>query len=510
PGERNMQTDKSPIRFAQARGARLAWQIWGDGPAMVAIPPLAQNIEMAWESPYIQRMLDRFGTFSRYLHFDKRGTGASDRRSEIPGIDERVDDVQRVMDDADIESAHLFVQSDGGPMAILFAATYPERVNSLILHGTGACLAPPITEEERIIRRERQVREWGTPESQIVDRFAPSLAADQEYRTWHQKYERQSATTDSLRELLDLATEMDVREVLPSLDVPTLVIHRKGERIIPLSLGRELADSIPGARLLELDGEDHFAYAGDIDIWMTEVERFVTGEVKPRTTTRATGKSVRIVTLGRFAVEIDGTDLPTSAWGSRLARQLLKRLVAARGWPVTREELFDILWPEEADLRVLGPRLSVQLSAIRRVLGGGIVADRHTVRLDLDEVSTDLESLYKASDDAAVVAAYSGEFLPEDRYDDWTAGPRDEARTRFVLAARRLADRQRASGDPLLAVSLGRRLLEADRYDNEAHRLVVESLVAGGEIGEARRSHQHWQKTMAEIGVTIGPFDSHS
>lgn len=506
-----MQTHRSPIEFAQARGARLAWQIWGEGPAtIVAIPPLAQNIEVAWESPYIQRMLDRFGTFSRYLHFDKRGTGASDRRSAAPGIDERVDDVRRVMDDAGIEAAHLFVQSDGGPMSILFAATYPERVNSLIFHGSGACLAPSITEEERIIRRERQVREWGTPESQIVDRFAPSMAADQEFRTWHQRYERQSATTDSLRELLDLSSEMDVREILPSLDVPTLVIHRKDERIIPLALGRELASSIPGARLLELDGEDHFAYAGDIDLWMTEVERFVTGDVKPRTTTVPTEKTVRIVTLGRFGVEVNGTDLPTSVWGSRLARQLLKRLVAARGWPVTREELFDMLWPDEADLRLLGPRLSVQLSAIRRVMGGGIIADRHMVRLDLEEVSTDLEDFYKTTDDAAVVAAYSGEFLPEDRYDDWTAGPRDEARTRFVTAARRLAERKRDSGDPLLAVSLGRRLLEADRYDDDAHRLVVESLLAGGEVGEARRSHRFWREAMAEIGVTIGSFDPDS
>lgn len=477
---------------------------------MVAIPPLAQNIEVAWESPYIERMLDRFGTFSRYLHFDKRGTGASDRRSQIPGIDERVDDVRRVMDDAGIDAAHLFVQSDGGPMSILFAATYPERVNSLILHGSGACLAPAITEEERIARRERQVREWGTSESQIVDRFAPSLASDQGFRTWHQRYERQSATTDSMRELLDLAAEMDVREILPSIDVPTLVIHRKDERVIPLALGRELATSIPGARLLELDGEDHFAYAGEIDLWMTEVERFVTGEVKQRATNRATSTSRHVITLGRFAVEVDGAEQPTSVWGSRLARQLLKRLVAARGWPVTRDELFDMLWPEEADRGVLGPRLSVQLSAVRRVLGYGILADRHTVRLDVEEVSTDLENFYKTTDDAAVVAAYTGEFLPEDRYDDWTAGPRDEARTRFVSAARRLAQRRRDSGDPLIAVTLGRRLLETDRYDDEAHRLVVECLTESGELGEARRSHQVWRETMAEIGVTIGSFQPDS
>jgi pimeloyl-ACP methyl ester carboxylesterase/DNA-binding SARP family transcriptional activator len=497
------------VHFGQARGARLAWQMWGDGPAtIVAVPPLAQNIEVAWEWHQLRAMLERFGTFSRYLHFDKRGTGSSDRRSRVPGIDERVDDLRAVMDDAGVSRAHFFVQSDGGPMAILFAATYPERVEGLILFGTGAAMLPPgVPEETRIRMRERRVSTWGTPQSHMVDDFAPSMAADQEYRTWHQRYERTAASSESLRELLDMIAEMDVREVLPTLDVPTLVIHRTNDLRVPVDLGRELAETIPGARMLELDGDDHFAYVGDLDEWMPEVERFVTGEVRSRPPAPATPPSVRIVTLGGFGVEVDGQALPTGAWGSRLARQLCKRLVAARGWPVTRDELIDMLWPDESDLRRLSARLSVQLSGVRRVLGRGVVADRETVRLDLDEVSTDLEDFYRATDDATVVAAYTGEFLPEDRYDDWSTAPRDEARTRFVAASRRLAGLELEAGDPLRAATLARGIIDADRYDDEAHRLVVEALLAAGETGQARRAHEAWAEALAEIGVTIDPFD---
>ncbi|MFW2383211.1 MAG: alpha/beta fold hydrolase, partial [Acidimicrobiales bacterium] len=150
-------TSIPPIHFAQARGARIAYQIFGEGQAtIVSIPPMAQNIEMAWERPEIRRMFDRFGSFSRFLHFDKRGTGASDRRSHVPGIDERVDDLRAVLDHAAIERSHFFVSSEGGPMAILFAATYPDRVQSLTLWGSGPSMMPAeMTEDERMERIER-------------------------------------------------------------------------------------------------------------------------------------------------------------------------------------------------------------------------------------------------------------------------------------------------------------------------------------------------------------------
>ncbi len=506
-------TEIPPIRFAPAGEARIGYQVFGDGPVtLVAIPPAAQNIEIAWERLEVRRMFDRFGSFSRFLHFDKRGTGVSDRRSQVPGIDERVDDLRAVMDHAGIARAHFFAASEGGPMAILFAATYPHRVLSITLFGSGPSLVPPnMSAEERTAQREGQRRYaavWGTPDSPVVDGFAPSLAADQSFRSWHQRYERAAASTESLRDLLELTLDMDVREVLPALDLPVLVLHRKGDRIVPIEWGRELADGIAGARLVELEGDDHFGYAGDVDTWMTELERFVTGEVKPRPELPNLHPTVRIETLGRFAVIVDDEEVPVSAWGSRRARQLLKRLVTARGWPVTRDHLCDILWPEEGDRQRLGARLSVQLSAVRRVLGGGVIASRESVQLDLDEVETDLERFFAAADDAAVVAAYGGEFLPEDVFDDWAGPVRDEVRSRFVASARSLAHRYVDAGRHALAAEVARRLLVADKFDEEAHSLLVESLLAAGESGEAKRAHEVWAAAMAELGIEIEPFGS--
>ncbi len=501
-----------PIRFASARGTRLAYQIFGEGAAtIVSIPPMAQNIELAWERPEIRRMLERFGSFSTFLHFDKRGTGASDRRSKVPGIDERVEDLRTVLDDAGVGSAHFYANSEGGPMAILFAVTYPERVESLVLWGSGPSMMPAdMTDKQRVEQKERHERfisRWGTTESPVVDGFAPSLAGDQAFRSWHQRYERSAASTESLRDLLDLIIEMDVREVLPSVTAPTLVLHRKGDRVVDIALGHELADNIPRDRLIELNGDDHFSYVGDIETWMTEVERFVTGEVSSTGHPVAAMPTVRIHTMGRFAVDVDGVEIPASAWGSRRARQLCKRLVAARGWPVTRDELIDILWPNESDLRRLSARLSVQLSAVRKILHGGVIADRETVRLDLDSVSTDIESFYGAADDGAIVASYDGEFLPEDVYEDWTAGIRDEVRSRFVSATRRMALRsvERRSFDE--AAKHARNLIRVDRFDEEAHRLLVTALSGSGESGEARRAHERWASAMAERDIEVVPFE---
>ena len=233
----------------------------------------------------------------------------------------------------------------------------------------------------------------------------------------------------------------------------------------------------------------------------------MTGTVQPREPAAVTEHAVRIFTLGRFAVEVDGNEVSKSAWGSRLARQLCKRLVAARGWPVTRDELIELLWPGEFDPSRLGARLSVQLSAVRRVLKGGVIADRESVRLDLDEVSTDLEDFHKATDDAAVVAAYTGEFLPEDVYEDWTAGSRDEARSRFVATARRLAARYIDEGILHRAAPLARRLVDVDPYDDDAYRMLITALAAAGEGGEARHAHEAWNAALAELDLTPPPLD---
>ncbi|MGI9596157.1 MAG: alpha/beta fold hydrolase [Acidimicrobiales bacterium] len=509
-------TDIPPTRFAPARGARIAYQDFGSGPAVVAVPPMAQNIEMAWEWPAVRAMFERYRSFSRMVQFDKRGTGASDRRSRIPGLDERVDDLRAVMDDAGIDRAILYGASEGGPMCLLFAATYPDRVDGLIIHGSTACFDDPdLGPEERAARQrgiDYLVEKWGTEESILADLFSPSLASDPEYRQWLQRYERLAADRESLRELLDISSGFDVREVLPMIDVPTLVMHRSGDRVIPVAWGRAIAEGIEGARLVEHEGDDHFAFAGDT-AWLDDMERFVTGSVQDRPDRVVTARSsaadrprVRIRTLGRFSVEVDGQEVPTSDWGARLPRQLCKRLVAARGWPVTREELFELFWPDESDTRKLGARLSVQLSTVRRVLNGAVIADRQTVALNLDEVSTDLEEFYGAADEEQAVAAYSGEFLVEDRNEDWTMAARDEARSRFMRTARHLGSQAAERGDNDTAATMARRLIEADRYDDDAYRLLVQALADGCENPAARRAYETWSEAMADLDVTIPAF----
>lgn len=501
--------DIPPVRFAQARGARLAYQDFGSGPAtVVAVPPLAQNIEAAWQWPAIRSMLDRFASFSRWIHFDKRGTGASDRRFRVPGIDERVDDLRAVMDSAGVDRAFLYGASEGGPMALLFSVTYPERVEGIILHGSGAYTSPidvPDDEMPELLSRIRESADrWGTPESPVPAALAPSLLHDADFLAWHERYERLAADSDSLYELMKISLSVDMRSILPEIDVPTLVLHATGDRLVPVEYGREAAAGIRGAQLIEYESENHVGWAGNRE-WLDHLERFVTGTVAPRRPPVRT-HSVHITTLGRFAVTVDGAEVPASSWGSRRARQLLKRLVAARGWPVPREQLFDLLWPDETDATRLGARLSVQLSTVRRILGGGINATRENVALDLSEVSTDLEALFAAKDGGEALEQYGGEFLPDDPDEPWAATVRATARAEMARLVRATATSHREAGRHGEAAELLRHVVAIDRYDDLAHELLVQTLLDGGDVAAARDAHEARGRAMAELDIEVAPF----
>ncbi len=500
-----------PVRFAQARNGRLAYQQWGEGEDIVSIPPLAQNIEMAWGHPTVVAMLERFGRIGRFLHYDKRGTGASGRITRPPGRDERVDDLRAVMDDAGIERAHLFGSSDGGATTLLFAAAYPDRVRSVVLFGSGAATVPPewLGNEmyDMVMQRQRElVPLWGTPESPWVDGFAPSLAGDQAFRDWHVRYQRACCDSETLLDLITMSIHTNIEEVLPDVTCPVLLLHRVDDRIVDVERSREAAALLPDARLVEFPGQDHFGFAGDMDPWLDEFERWVRGSVQP-VTAAVRPASVRIVTMGRFAVEVDGVEVPTSDWGSRHARTIVKRLAVARGWPVSRDELFDLLWPDETDRRKVGSRLSVQLSTVRRVLRGGVVADRESVRLDLEEVDLDLAILDAATDDATVVAAWTGEFLPGDTDLQWTAATRAEVATRAAAAGARLAERYLADGLTGRAAEVARRLVDANPLDLRAHELLVAALLDTDQHDEAATAHAAWAAAGAELGVRVAPLD---
>lgn len=507
PGRPSGRTSVPPIQFAQGRGARLAYQDFGDGPAVVAVPPLAQNIEAAWEWPDIWSMLEQIGSFCRWVCFDKRGTGSSDRRMRVPGLDERVDDFRAVMDAAGIDRAFLYGASEGGPMALMFAVTYPERVDGIILHNSGAYSSPVDLEPEELAEWRARIRltadRWGTPDSTAAISLAPTLAADPAFCSWHERYERLAADSEALYEAMDLSFFIDVRPILSSVGVPTLVLHATGDRVVPVEWGREAAAGIPGAELIEYDSVDHAGYSGNQE-WIDHLEQFLTGTVTPRRAVRH--GAAHITTLGRFAVTVDGADVPTSAWGSRRARQLCKRLVAARGWPVTREELMEYLWPDDGDHGRLGARLSVQLSTLRRVLGGGIHATRETVALDLAEVSTDLEGLFSADEGTAALAIYGGEFLPEDPDELWAEPVRAAARRHVATTVRASADELRSTGRPQEAADLVRGLVAIDGYDDAAHELLVACLLDAGNTAAARTAHAERVRAMAELDIDIGPF----
>ncbi len=275
--------ESSPeTRFAKAGDLSIAYQVLGDGDVdVVLVPQWLSNIEQYWEHPSASYFLRRLASFSRLIVFDKRGTGLSDPVPHTQTLEERMDDVIAVMDAVGSERAVLFGASEGGFMATLFAATYPERCVSLILYG--ACARWLQSEDYPAGRPpnvaaaygERWIEGWGSGASLAV--LAPSLAEDERFRQWWGRFERHSVRPGMVRPIVETINNLDVRAVLPAIRVPTLIMHRRGDRLIDVANARYLAENIPGARYVELPGDDHMYFAGDVDALLDEIEEFVTG-----------------------------------------------------------------------------------------------------------------------------------------------------------------------------------------------------------------------------------------
>jgi class 3 adenylate cyclase len=241
------------------------------------------NIEYLWHEPTLARFLRRLASFSRLILFDKRGTGLSDRVAidELPTLEQRMDDVRAVMDAAGIERAALLGVSEGGPMCILFAATYPERTDALVMMGAYArrLWAPDYTcgataeEYEGFLQSIREG--WGGPVG--IEVRAPSMLNDEQFRARWATYLRMSASPGAAYALTRMNGEIDVRHALPAVGVPTLILHRLGDQSLPVDGSRYMADRISGAKLVELPGEDHLPWVGDQDGVLDEVEGFLTG-----------------------------------------------------------------------------------------------------------------------------------------------------------------------------------------------------------------------------------------
>ncbi len=266
-------------RYTRSGDVTVAYQTLGDGPYdLVYVPGWISHLEHGWQQPRVAHMFRRLASFSRLILFDKRGTGLSDRGHGYPSLEERMDDVRAVMDAVRSERAALFGMSEGGNMSVMFAATYPERTRALALFGTFSkrIWAPDYPWAPRPDERQRWYelleREWGGKTD--LDTLAPSLADDEEFCEWWSTYLRLGASPGAALELARFNTEVDTRDVLPAVRAPTLVMHRVGDRDVKIEEGRYLAARIPHARFVELPGDDHLIYAGDVDRIIDEVERF--------------------------------------------------------------------------------------------------------------------------------------------------------------------------------------------------------------------------------------------
>jgi len=270
-------------RYARSGDVSIAYQVTGNGPVdILIVPGFVSHLEQGWENRSYVKFLERLGSFARLIRFDKRGTGLSDRVSDIPTLEQRMDDVRAVMDAAGSKRAALMGISEGGPMSVLFAATYPERVSALVLYGSIARGSwahdypwGPKQDAAWEVWLKSWHEQWGGPYG--IDYWAPTMARDQPFRDWWAKYLRLGASPNAVESLWRMNAAIDVRPILPAVRVPALVLHRVGDMAVNIEEGRLLARGIPGAKLVELPGTDHLWWVGDWEAITNEVEEFVTG-----------------------------------------------------------------------------------------------------------------------------------------------------------------------------------------------------------------------------------------
>jgi class 3 adenylate cyclase len=308
------------IAYARSGDVNIAYQVAGDGPFdLVYVPGFFSHLELDRELPANAHLLDRLAAFARVIRFDKRGTGLSDRGVGLPDFETRMDDIRAVMDAARSESAALFGYSEAGPMCVLFAATFPERVRALVLYGTYAKRSHPDddypwapTWEERVEIAHELERTWG--ENVDVSTMAPN--ADPATVAWMHRRGRASLSPAGARDLILMNSQADVRDALGSVQCPTLVLHRTGDLDSRADEGRYIAGRIPGARFVELSGDDHVPWMNPDQI-LDEVEEFLTGA-------RPSPATDRVLATVLFTDLVGSTEraaaLGDAAWAELLAR----------------------------------------------------------------------------------------------------------------------------------------------------------------------------------------------
>jgi class 3 adenylate cyclase len=315
-------------RYAKSGDVNIAYQVTGDGPLdLVFVPGFVSNLDGQLENPGWSNFFTRLSQFSRLIRFDKRGTGLSDRVSGIANLEDRMDDVRAVMNAVGCQRAALFGVSEGGPMSLLFAATYPERVSALVLYASFA--SHPTLGDKNFLQEQLDAidRLWGSGEFVKRYFYPPNATVDIPMLA---RFERQSASPSAVAAVLRMNSEIDARHICPLVHAPTLVLHRLGDTRVPIDAGRYIASHVPGARIVTLPGQSHmFIYEPEIIDRLTgEVEEFLTGSRHDIETDRvlATVMFTDIVDSTKRAVELGDRHWRTLVDGhDRLVREQLSR-----------------------------------------------------------------------------------------------------------------------------------------------------------------------------------------
>ncbi|MDQ3435341.1 MAG: adenylate/guanylate cyclase domain-containing protein [Actinomycetota bacterium] len=311
-----------PARYASAGGVSIAYQVMGAGPDVVLVSGMLNNIEASWQDPGFADAYRQIASFARLISFDKRGTGMSDRfpNDHSMGLDEHMDDIRAVMDAVGCERAVLLAQADGVPAATVFASTFPERVSGLILYGASARALPedgyvpaiPAEVWEQVF--DTFEARWGNPDEPAgIELLTPSRVDDARWKSIVARMQRVTSSPRAAREYMRMTTTLDIREVLPAVGVPTLVLQRAGDLIYPADQARWFAEHVDGARYVEIPGTDHFSLEHTID----EVEEFVTGH--------RGGDSPFSALLTILFTDIVDSTRTTASLGDRVWSELLDR-----------------------------------------------------------------------------------------------------------------------------------------------------------------------------------------
>jgi pimeloyl-ACP methyl ester carboxylesterase len=429
-----------PTRYARSGDVNIAYQVVGEGPLdLVYVPGWVSHLDLNWEEPTYARFLERLASFSRLILFDKRGTGLSDRVpvGELPTLEQRMDDVRAVMDATGSQQAALFGASEGGPMCALFAATYPERVRSLVMYGSYARGLPEgdypwaatrwaTTPDDLEAILELLSETWGEPE-ELLGFWGPSIAEQERYRQWWSRYLRMSASPAAGVALSRMNHQVDIRHVLPTIQAPTLIIHRAQDSLNLAEGSRYMADRIPGARYVELPGEDHLWFFGDQDALLDEVEQFLTG-------TRRLREPDRVLATVLFTDIVKSTERAAEL-GDKRWRELLVRHEAVVRAELERFRGREMKMLGDGVLATFdGPARAIRCARVIceevRALGIEIRAGLHSGECEM--LNGDIGGIAVHTGARVSAKAASGEVLVSSTVKDLVAGSGIEFRDRGV------------------------------------------------------------------------------